>query len=297
MSVESVARRPRLYWWKELLFVGVFYLVYSSTGTASGPNASSSARNRSTPSTTRSRHPLGTGAAPVPRAGIQSWFLDWPWFMQFWNTYYGTAHFIVTAAVFIWLYRARPDRFPLWRNVLGATTALAIIGFSLFPLMPPRLLDSHTLYGGARLEGREHRRPYGFVDTLEQFGGPWSFDSGAPRCRTSTPAMPSLHIAWSTWCTLVMWQLTPQALGMAAYWLDTRCMAGPERPRAAVVLEGVDEAERPGVLLDLEPGAAVELLAVEQARRPREEGEPDDGERGRKDGAVAPRGKISGRAR
>ena len=75
---------------------------------------------------------------------------------------------------FIWLYRARPAIFPLWRNVLGATTALAIIGFSLFPLMPPRLLDSTELYGGARLEAEQHVEPFGFVDTLEDYGGPWS---------------------------------------------------------------------------------------------------------------------------
>jgi len=89
------------------------------------------------------------------------------------------------------------------------TTALAIIGFSLFPLMPPRLLDSHELYGGARLEVEQHAGPFGFVDTLEDYGGPWSFDSGAmQRVSNQYAAMPSLHIAWSTWCVLVMWQLT-----------------------------------------------------------------------------------------
>ena len=93
--------------------------------------------------------------------------------------------------------------------MLGATTALAIVGFSLFPLMPPRLLDAGGLYGGARLEAEQGIEPFGFVDTLEANGGPWSFDSGAmQKVSNQYAAMPSLHIAWSTWCALVMWQLT-----------------------------------------------------------------------------------------
>ena len=38
---------------------------------------------------------------------VQSWFLPYERFIQFWNTYYGTMHFIATAAVFILLYRKR----------------------------------------------------------------------------------------------------------------------------------------------------------------------------------------------
>jgi hypothetical protein len=211
VTAESDKRaRTRLYWWKEALLVGVFYFIYSWT------------RNRF------GSHRVDIGDEPVhafnnalrvvhwektlhifeePR--VQSWFLHYPGFMQFWNTFYGLAHFIVTAAVFIWLYRARPDRFPLWRNVLGATTAVAIVGFSLFPLMPPRLLDSHTLYGGARIAESRGVEPFGIVDSLEKFGGPWSFDSGAiKKVSNQYAAMPSLHIAWSTWCALVIWELT-----------------------------------------------------------------------------------------
>ena len=55
---------------------------------------------------------------------VQSWFLPYEWFIQFWNTYYGTAHFIVTLAVFVLLYKRRADVFPQWRNSLAAMTAL-----------------------------------------------------------------------------------------------------------------------------------------------------------------------------
>src|SRR5262249_28080530 len=139
VAVQTLERRPtRLYWWKEASLVLAFYLVYSFT------------RNRF------GSHRVEVGEEPLHAFNnalriidwekalhlfheqqIQSRFLDFTIFLQFWNTFYGTAHFLVTAGAFIWLYRARPAIFPLWRNVLGATTALAILGFSLFPLMPP----------------------------------------------------------------------------------------------------------------------------------------------------------------
>jgi membrane-associated phospholipid phosphatase len=54
--------------------------------------------------------------------------------------------------------------------------------------MPPRLLPAS----------------YGFVDTLRTYGGLWSFDSGAmQKVSNQYAAMPSLHFAWSLWCTLV----------------------------------------------------------------------------------------------
>ncbi len=47
---------------------------------------------------------------------IQEYFLAQKWFIQFWNVFYGTAHFFVTLAVFVLLYFKRADVF---RN--GAT--------------------------------------------------------------------------------------------------------------------------------------------------------------------------------
>jgi hypothetical protein len=140
---------------------------------------------------------------------IQSWFLGWHVFLRFWNIYYGSLHFIVTLGVFVYLYVRSPARFTQWRNVLGFTTALALVGFSLYPLMPPRLLDQPaSKFGGYELEVRDGTGQYHFVDTLERDGGLWSFDSGAFKdISNQYAAMPSLHIGWSLWCTLAMWPL------------------------------------------------------------------------------------------
>src|SRR3712207_8025410 len=42
-------------------------------------------------------------------------------FMQFWNVFYGTFHFVVTAFAMIWTYLRFPERYALWRNVLACT--------------------------------------------------------------------------------------------------------------------------------------------------------------------------------
>jgi membrane-associated phospholipid phosphatase len=92
---------------------------------------------------------------------------------------------------------------------------LAIIGFAWFPLMPPRLLDEPCpvqetgAYGGECIPS--DLRPengFGFVDTLADFGGPWSFDSDTMASISNQyAAMPSLHIGWSTWCAIAVWPL------------------------------------------------------------------------------------------
>ncbi len=164
---------------------------------------------------------------------VQDWFLRFRGFIRFWNVYYGTAHFVVTLAVFWILFAKRKHVFPQWRNALAITTALAIVGFSLFPVMPPRLLDAPCPsasggYGGgcipstlrstfdsvdtSKLDGRsrtaEHGS-FGFVDTLPEYGGAlWTFDSkGMTQLSNQYAAMPSMHIGWSSWCAFAMWPL------------------------------------------------------------------------------------------
>jgi hypothetical protein len=126
--------------------------------------------------------------------------------------------------VFILLYVKRADVFPQWRNTLAAMTSLAIIGFAWFPLMPPRLLDKPcpafdpSQYGGACIPSRfRGAGEFGFVDTLAEYGGPWSFDSDTMASISNQyAAMPSLHIGWSTWCAIAVWPLLSRRWTKAA---------------------------------------------------------------------------------
>jgi hypothetical protein len=105
------------------------------------------------------------------------------------NYFYGSLHFIVTGAVMVYLYRKWTNDYPLWRNTLAVATAVALIGFAFYPLMPPRLLP-HS---------------YGFVDTLAKDPAFWSFNSGAvAKISNQFAAMPSVHCAWALWCACAL---------------------------------------------------------------------------------------------
>ncbi|MGI8983112.1 MAG: phosphatase PAP2 family protein [Acidimicrobiales bacterium] len=179
----------RLRWWKEVLYIVAFYGVYSvirnTQGSASVSEALAFSHARQVIDIERA---LGL----YVEEGIQQAFLGWRWFIQFWNLFYGTFHFVVTIAALVLLFQRFPARYPRWRNTLAATTGLALIGFAAYPLMPPRLLPAS----------------YGFVDTLGVFGGLWSFDSG-PVAQVSNQyaAMPSLHFAWSAWSAFVLYPM------------------------------------------------------------------------------------------
>ena len=136
----------------------------------------------------------------------QSWYLDLPahGFIQAWNVFYGTAHFVITAGALVWLFLRDPERYPRWRNTLACTTLLALIGFAAFSLMPPRLLDKDEAHYGPP-PSEQH---FGFVDTLAKYPTFWSFDSGGlKKISNQYAAMPSLHMGWSTWSALVLFPL------------------------------------------------------------------------------------------
>jgi hypothetical protein len=209
-AVPRAEREHRLYWWKEAAIIAAFYLVYSAVRNQFGSTLVDEGQEPVEAFTNAMRTIRWERAIGLfHEESIQDWFVPYTGFIQFWNTYYGTAHFIVTIGAFIWMYRRGRDHFPKWRNTLALTTALAIVGFSLFPLMPPRLLNDDGRYGGDRIAAEQGYEDFGFVDTLEEIGGPWSFDSGTmQRISNQYAAMPSLHIGWATWCAIVMWGLT-----------------------------------------------------------------------------------------
>jgi PAP2 superfamily len=215
-TTAAPRREHRVYWWKEALIVGTFYAIYSWTRNQFGSNkiAADGIPDQAFTNALRVIR-WETWLGLFHEQTVQSWFLPYKWFIQIWNTYYGTAHFAVTLGVFVLLFVKRTDVFPQWRNTLAAMTALAILGFAFFPLMPPRLLDEPcpsddlASYGGACIETTA--RPddgWGFVDTLADYGGPWSFDSDTMASISNQyAAMPSLHIGWSTWCAIAVWPL------------------------------------------------------------------------------------------
>jgi len=227
--VPDEVREHRTWWWKEILIMGAFYFIYSLTRNRFG-SIRVSGDDIPLHSFTNAMRVIRFERAIglYHEESIQQWFLPYKWFIQLMNTYYGTAHFVVTIGVFFVLFHRRKDVFPMFRNALAAMTGLAIIGFALFPLMPPRLLDApcpgtattvvagkeiaRTTFGGdcipTKLRNYNGATEFGFVDTLKEYGGPWDFDSGGIAKRSNQyAAMPSLHIGWASWCAFAIWPL------------------------------------------------------------------------------------------
>ncbi|MFJ6566700.1 bifunctional glycosyltransferase 87/phosphatase PAP2 family protein [Streptomyces sp. NPDC091292] len=120
--------------------------------------------------------------------GINQAVVKVPWLESFFNFYYTSFHFFVPLAVLGVLYLRRPVDFRWARTALGFATLLALLGFWLYPLAPPRLMPG-----------------LGFVDTVhgvQDFSQP---DYGTLTSVTNQyAAMPSLHFGWSLWCGLVV---------------------------------------------------------------------------------------------
>jgi hypothetical protein len=196
------AASARLRWYREVATVLVFYAVYSAIRNLFGSNAvPPEVALRNAERVIRAEQAV----SGFVEADLQAFFLGWgPGFMRFWNLYYGSLHFVVTAGVMVWLYHRHPAHYPRWRNTLGAMTALALVGFSLFPLMPPRLLGRTGAYGGG-----DAAYAGDFVDTLVAFPTLWSFESSAMQSVSNQyAAMPSLHVGWALWCVAAVLPFT-----------------------------------------------------------------------------------------
>ncbi|HVT64028.1 MAG TPA: phosphatase PAP2 family protein [Mycobacteriales bacterium] len=104
---------------------------------------------------------------------------------------YATLHYIVTPVVLVWMWRKHSRSYGHARTVLMVATILALVGYSLYPVAPPRLL-------------------HGYLDTMAQFShyGWWSTAASAPRGlggdTNQFAAMPSLHVGWAIWCGWMM---------------------------------------------------------------------------------------------
>ena len=182
-------------WWREILLIGLFYSGYSIVrnefgSAAVGPGL---ALNNAEIVIELERS-LGL----YIEATVQGWFLGWDAFISVWNVFYGLLHFAVTFFTLMWLYLRFPEVYQRWRTAGLLCTGLGLIGFALFPLMPPRLLGDCGVYGACLPDT-------GFVDTMVHYEGLWSFDSGTFQALSNQyAAMPSIHFAWAFWCFLAL---------------------------------------------------------------------------------------------
>jgi hypothetical protein len=227
----------RIYWWAELALVALLYGIYSmirNVSTSGAEQALSNARRVVT-----LQDMLGLNE----ELNWQAWALQHHALIVTANYFYGAAYVVVTIGTLVWLFRRFPDSYPFWRNTLAAGTLIALAGFALFPLMPPRLLDAHD------------SATWGFVDTMAQYPTLWSFQSEAiATISNQFAAMPSLHFGWSLWVFAALWPHLRTA------WARALAMAYPLATVMAVVVTGNH------FFIDAAGGAAVMIAAYGVAR-------------------------------
>lgn len=138
------------------------------------------------------------------------------WLREFFDFYYTSFHFLVPLAVLGLLLWRRPVDYRWARSALGFTTILALVGFWLYPLAPPRLMPD-----------------LGYIDTVhgvQDFSQP---DYGTLTHLTNQyAAMPSLHFGWSLWCGLVVAIIAPRV------WMKALGLLHPLFTAAAIVATG-----------------------------------------------------------
>ena len=146
---------------------------------------------------------------------------------------------IAVPAVLVWLWVAWPARYRYLRTVLVVTTLIDLPLVWLFPESPPRfaltgIVDYVATYD--ILDGASMRDPHSGLNLLA--------------------AMPSMHIAWTTWCAFAAFSVLRQPSPRAAWlvWLF------PLATALVVLVTGEH------YVLDIVGGVAVVAVAVRLTR-------------------------------
>ncbi len=229
-----VGRVPR--WLREVLLLALLYLAYSGARLLGGGSLPAAlARAEDLLAVERLLHLDIEGSANAALQAVPALALA----ASYW---YSLLHYLVTPVVMVWAYRSHHRFYPQARNALVLSSAIGLVGFTLVPMAPPRMLP-------------------GFVDTLASTAGHgwWGSEASAPRglgeLTNQLAAMPSLHVGWAVWVAWVVFRLARRG------WVRALAVAYP------VVTTVVVVSTANHYLLDAVAGAAVVAAGIRLARR------------------------------
>jgi hypothetical protein len=211
--LHRVLSRPNLL--LELLLIRVTYAAYSQVRLAATGGSISAGRAEAEEN---GRQVLGLERAL--HIDIEHWanhtVVKIDRLRDFLDFYYESLHFIVPLTALAVLYWRRPADYRWARSALGIATLLALVGFWLYPLAPPRLMPT-----------------LGYIDTVhgvQDFSQP---DYGTLTSLTNQyAAMPSLHFGWSLWCGIVI------AVLARRWWIKALGLLHPLLTASSIVATG-----------------------------------------------------------
>jgi hypothetical protein len=130
------------------------------------------------------------------RLDVESWlndlFVDHDWIGLMGSFWYATTHYVITAAVLLWIYRRSATEYVTARRALVLATVFGLVFYLLLPTAPPRLVEGM----------------YTDVLSLHSGAGWWGADASAPKglggITNQLAAFPSLHAGWALWVAVVL---------------------------------------------------------------------------------------------
>jgi hypothetical protein len=117
---------------------------------------------------------------------------------------YTMAHLVVPPIVLFVLYRRDRVQYRRSRDMFVVLLALALVGFALFPLAPPRVaVPAHPGVVSGVAVDLQHSPIAGLVGSGSGSAAPTWAGRNNPFA-----AMPSLHVAWALWGAVALWPVT-----------------------------------------------------------------------------------------
>jgi hypothetical protein len=177
---------------------------------------------------------------------VQRWVLARPWALNIADFTYFHGHFVVTTVFLFWLYLRRNRHYYFIRNAIFVADGIALIGFTLFPTAPPRLLTW-----------------LGFTDTLDRYASVNVYAGPLKDLTNPYAAIPSIHTCYAVITAVtcfflvkrmpvrVIWLLYPVLIVFSIvatgnhFWLDA--MLGATTAMIALGVAWVIEARFPSL--------------------------------------------------
>jgi hypothetical protein len=181
-AADAAARERRLWIVGQVVLLAVVYLTYTRLRMFAEGARWVAARNAYDVIAFERRIGL------FHEKAVQDVFIHHLTLMKAWNVYYGFVHFLVPIVAITVLLRGDRTRYRRFRNTFWFLCGLGLVGFVMYPLMPPRFMPP----------------TFGFVDSMNVIGGPGIKTQTASQVANAYAAMPSLHGGWSLWCACAL---------------------------------------------------------------------------------------------
>jgi len=161
---------------------------------------------------------------------VQAWTTSQHWLTDIAGWTYLNAHYFVTIGALLFIYLRRNESFPFLRNVFMIAMAIALVGYTVYPTAPPRLMPE-----------------WGFTDTIRQLTGVTpEYNHATSALVNFFAAVPSMHVCFALMVggplarlarhrvTRIAWSLYPLLVTFVIVAKDNMAVTEDARSLAAV---------------------------------------------------------------